>query len=103
MDVFAPGVKINSTVPRSVYEDNDGTSMAAPMVSGLAALLRSYFPKLSALQVKTLILNSVYKVPQKVKVVEYGRTERVSFADVCISAGVANAYTAVLEALKGQR
>jgi subtilisin family serine protease len=86
-----------------VYADNDGTSMAAPMVSGLAALLRSYFPKLSALQVKTLILNSVYKVPQKVKVAEYGRTARVSFSDVCISAGVVNAYTAVLEALKDKR
>jgi subtilisin family serine protease len=103
VDVFAPGVKVNSTVPNSAYEDNDGTSMAAPMVSGLAALLRSYFPKLSALQVKTLILNSVYKVPQKVKVVEYGRTERVSFSDVCSSAGVVNAYTAVADALKDKR
>jgi subtilisin family serine protease len=103
VDVFAPGVKINSTVPHNAYEDNDGTSMAAPMVSGLAALLRSYFPKLSALQVKELILKSVYKVPQKVKVAEYGHTERVSFSDVCSSAGVANAYTAVLKALMGQR
>lgn len=103
VDVFAPGVKINSTVPRSAYADNDGTSMAAPMVSGLAALLRSYFPKLSALQVKTLILNSVYKVPQKVKVAEDGHSVRISFADVCISGGVVNAYNAVLEALKGQR
>lgn len=103
VDVFAPGVKINSTVPHSAYEDNDGTSMAAPMVSGLAALLRSYFPKLSALQVKELILKSVYKVQQKVKVAEAVHSVRVSFADVCASAGVANAYTAVLEALKGQR
>jgi subtilisin family serine protease len=101
VDVFAPGVKINSTVPHSAYDDNDGTSMAAPMVSGLAALLRSYFPKLSALQVKALILKSVYKVPQKVKVAENGRAARVSFAEVCSSAGVINAYTAVLEALKG--
>ncbi|MCF8319043.1 MAG: S8 family peptidase [Sphingobacteriaceae bacterium] len=103
VDVFAPGVKINSTVPHGAYEDNDGTSMAAPMVSGLAALLRSYFPEFSALQVKALILKSVYKVPQKVKVAEDGHSVRVSFTDVCISGGVVNAYTTVLEALKGQR
>jgi subtilisin family serine protease len=103
VDVFAPGVKINSTVPHSTYEDNDGTSMAAPMVSGLAAVLRSYFPKLSALQVKALILKSVYKVPQKVKIAEDGHSVRVSFTDVCNSAGVANAYNAVSEALKEKR
>ena len=100
VDVFAPGVKINSTVPHGAYEDNDGTSMAAPMVSGLAALLRSYFPKLSALQVKALILKSVYKVPQKVKITEDGHSVRVAFSDVCSSGGVVNTYNAVLEALK---
>ncbi|MFM6953738.1 MAG: S8 family peptidase [Sphingobacteriaceae bacterium] len=103
VDAFAPGVKISSTVPHSTYADNDGTSMAAPMVSGLAALLRAYFPKLSAVQVKDLILNSVYKVPQKVKVAQDGHSVRVSFSDVCISGGVVNAYTAVSEALKEQR
>jgi subtilisin family serine protease len=103
VDVFAPGVKINSTVPHSAYDDNDGTSMAAPMVSGLAALLRSYFPKLSALQVKALILKSVYKVPQKVKIAEDGHSVRVSFVEVCSSAGVANAYNAVSEAMKEKR
>lgn len=100
VDVFAPGVKINSTVPHSAYENNDGTSMAAPMVSGLAALLRSYFPKLSALQVKALILKSVYKVPQKVKIADDGHSVRVAFSDVCSSGGVVNTYNAVLEALK---
>ena len=103
VDVFAPGVKINSTVPHSSYEDNDGTSMAAPMISGLAALLRSYFPKLSALQIKALILKSVYKVSQKVKIANDGHSVRVSFAEVCSSAGVANAYNAVSEALKEKR
>jgi subtilisin family serine protease len=77
--------------------------MAAPMVSGLAALLRSYFPKLSALQVKALILKSVYKVPQKVKIAEDGHSVRVSFVEVCSSAGVANAYNAVSEAMKEKR
>ena len=103
VDVFAPGVKINSTVPYNSYENNDGTSMAAPVVCGLAALLRSYFPMLSALQVKALILNSVYKVPQKVKVSEDGHSDRVYFSDICISGGVVNAFNAVSEALREQR
>ena len=51
VDVFAPGVKIYSTVPHS-YGYHDGTSMASPVVTGIAALIRSYYPQLSAEQVK---------------------------------------------------
>lgn len=100
VDVFAPGVQINSTVPGNAYKDIDGTSMAAPAVSGLAALLRSYFPKLSAVQVKEIILKSVYKVNLKVKVLQEGRSVRLPFAELCSSGGVVNAYEAVLLALK---
>jgi cell wall-associated protease len=57
VDVFAPGVKIYSTVPHS-YAYHDGTSMASPVVTGIAALIRSYFPQLSADQVKYAITNS---------------------------------------------
>src|SRR5690606_21116218 len=67
VDVFAPGVKINSTVPGSKYKEQQGTSMAAPVVSGLAALIRAYFPNLTAEQVKEVIIKSVTKVDQKVK------------------------------------
>lgn len=68
VDVFAPGVKINSTMPESTYKEQDGTSMAAPVVSGLAAVLRSYYPTLSAKEVKDIIIKSVTKVDQKVKI-----------------------------------
>ncbi len=51
VDVFAPGFMINSTVPNSKYEEFDGTSMAAPVVSGLAALLLSHYPDLTAVQI----------------------------------------------------
>lgn len=58
VDVFAPGVKIYSTTPNNQYEYLQGTSMAAPEVAGVAALIRSYFPKLKAAQVKQIIMQS---------------------------------------------
>ena len=67
MDVFAPGFMINSTIPDSKYDEFDGTSMAAPVVSGLAALVWSYYPELSAVQLKEIIMQSVTKVNRKVK------------------------------------
>src|SRR5690606_7421962 len=65
VDVFAPGVKIDSTMPDSQYKEQQGTSMAAPVVSGLAALLRAYYPELTAPEVKDIIIKSVTKVDQK--------------------------------------
>ncbi|TPN87827.1 S8 family peptidase [Aquimarina algicola] len=58
VDVFAPGVKIWSTTPNNSYEYLQGTSMAAPAVAGVAALIRSYYPKLKAAQVKQILMNS---------------------------------------------
>ena len=50
VDVFAPGVDIYATMPKDKYTPNSGTSMAAPSTAGIAALVRSYYPKLSASQ-----------------------------------------------------
>lgn len=102
VDVFAPGVKINSTMPNSTYKENDGTSMASPVVAGLAALIRSYYPNLTAVQIKDIIMKSVTKVDQKVKIRENGSSKRVVFTDVCISGGVVNTYNALLLASKTQ-
>lgn len=96
VDVFAPGVKINSTMPDSKYKDQQGTSMAAPVVSGLAAILRSYYPHLSAKELKDIILKSAKKVDQKVKIQKDGRTQRVYLDEISVSGGVANAYEAVV-------
>ncbi|MGF1925744.1 MAG: S8 family peptidase, partial [Bacteroidia bacterium] len=52
VDVFAPGFMINSTIPNSKYEEFDGTSMAAPVVSGLAALILTYYPDLKPFEVR---------------------------------------------------
>jgi subtilisin family serine protease len=100
VDVFAPGVKINSTYPKSTYKDNDGTSMASPVVAGLAALIWSYYPLLSAVQVKEAIMKSVVKVETKVKVKEDGNSKKVPFSELSVSGGVVNAYNAIQIAQK---
>lgn len=96
VDVFAPGFMINSTVPNSKYEEFDGTSMAAPVVSGLAALILSYHPELTAVDVKDIIMKSVTKVTRKVKNKnDKDETIRVNFSDLCVSGGIVNAYNAL--------
>jgi subtilisin family serine protease len=96
VDVFAPGFMINSTIPGSKYEEYDGTSMAAPVVSGLAALILSYHPKLSPIQLKEIIIKSVTKVYHKVKY-KNNKNEnvRAQFSEISVSGGIVNAYNAL--------
>jgi len=100
VDVFAPGVAIYSTTPGSHYANHDGTSMAAPVVSGLAALIREYYPKLTAVQVKDVIMRSVVKPAHTVTVVTEGNPRQVMMSDISISGGVVNVYQALLLAEK---
>lgn len=100
VDVFAPGVQINSTIPDSKYEENDGTSMASPVVAGLASLIRSYYPKLTAVEVKDIIMSTVTKVDNKVKIKDDSGNHKMSFSELSVSGGVVNAYNALLKAEK---
>ena len=94
VDLFAPGVEMYSTVPFDKYKNNSGTSMAAPVVAGVAAMIRSYFPDLTAEQVKDILMQSAKK--QKVKVIQPGSTEdMVTFGSLSVTGGVVNAYEAV--------
>lgn len=96
VDVFAPGFMINSTVPGSKYEEFDGTSMASPVVSGLAALIMSYYPEFTALQVKDIITRSARKVNRKVKHMdEKGVSSRILFSELSRTGGIVNAYDAL--------
>jgi len=100
VDLFAPGVKIYSTIPDSGYAYFNGTSMASPCVAGVAALIREYFPKLSAKEVRDILMQSVTKVDFKVLVPGGHGDDEVPYSDLCISGGLVNAYKAVQLAAK---
>jgi len=100
VDVFAPGVQIYSTIPDGEYAKFNGTSMAAPSTAGVAALLRSYYPKLSASQVKHILMNSGTMIDLDVikpgsRSRENPKGEKVSFSELSVSGRVVNAYNAL--------
>ncbi len=95
VDVFAPGDDIYSTLPNNKYDFQGGTSMAAPAVAGVAALIRSYYPKLSALQVKDIIMKS--GLTSKTSVIVSGDpANSTSFQNISKSGKMVNAYNALL-------
>lgn len=99
VDLFAPGMAINSTTPDNGYGNAQGTSMASPVVAGVAAMIRSYYPDLTASQVRSIILASATKVDRKV--IKPGtEDEKVAFSDLCATGGVVNAYEALKLAAK---
>ncbi|WP_111669039.1 S8 family peptidase [Algoriphagus litoralis] len=102
VDVFAPGAAIYSTMPNNAYEFQDGTSMAAPAVAGMAALIRSYFPSLSAVQVKQIIMNS--GIAPQVKVIIGGpEGTEMTLGEISKSGKIANLYNAIILADKVSR
>ncbi|GAA4802009.1 S8 family peptidase [Litoribaculum gwangyangense] len=97
VDVFAPGASVYSTTPENEYDTKGGTSMAAPAVAGVAALIRSYYPKLKAAQVKQVIMDSGLAL--KTKVIVGGNSSDVKpFADLSKSGKIVNAYNALIMA-----
>jgi cell wall-associated protease len=106
VSVFAPGVKIYSTLPGGdVYGNQDGTSMAAPVVTGLAALILSYYPSLTAQQVKDIIEKSALKVSSNDIVKPGSENEKVNLSSLSSTGGIVNAYQALTFAanIKGER
>ena len=99
VDVFAPGVQIYSTIPKNEYAKFSGTSMASPEVAGVATLVRSYYPELTASQVKHIIMNSGIKLNLNV-LVPGKKGEKTNFSNLSISGKVANAYNALVLADK---
>ena len=99
VDVFAPGLDIYSTVPQSEYKKLPGTSMAAPMVAGTAALLKSYFPSLTMLEIKDAILTSAKRYTGTQQTLPGGETS-VDFGKLSVTGGVVDVNAAVKECMK---
>ena len=98
VDLFAPGVDIYSTVPDGKYERNSGTSMAAPVASGVAALVMAYYPALTAQQVRQILMESTTKHPSQ-QVRRPGEAGgSVEFGALSATGGVVNAFEALRRA-----
>ncbi len=95
VDVFAPGVDILSTVPGNAYERDSGTSMAAPVVSGLAALIMDYYPNLTGTEVKQVIMSSVSRHTDQMVKRPGSASDKVPFGSLSVTGGIVNAYTAI--------
>ncbi len=94
VNLFAPGVQIYSTVPNNDYDNAQGTSMASPATAGVAAIVMAYFPNLTAVQVKEVLVQSTRKF-DGLQVTKPGSKDKIAFSELSESGGLVNAYEAV--------
>lgn len=100
VDIFAPGFEITSTSPNNTYTLLSGTSMAAPMVSGVLSVLWAQNPKLSAEEVRQLVLRNGRK--KSLKVMKPGIGELIFFDQLCRTGSVVDNYKSLEKALSLQ-
>jgi subtilisin family serine protease len=99
VDIFAPGSSIYATTPLNTYEFLQGTSMAAPNVAGVAAIIRSLYPKLTAAQVKQIIMESGLSTDQEV-ILGGDPSQTKPFNEISVSGKMVNMYNAIILASK---
>jgi cell wall-associated protease len=103
VDVFAPGSEIYNAVPQSEYQELQGTSMACPMVSGVAALLKSYFPDMTMKEIKEVIMSTAKSYKGTMQVRPGTRDELVDFGELSVTGGVVDVLAAVKACLKMEK
>ncbi len=97
VDIFAPGHKILTCSPGNKYDIASGTSFSAPMVSGAAALIKSYYPTLTSAEIKEIILESSDIKDCNVVLPGTGgkNKEIVKFSNLSSTGGLLNVYKAL--------
>lgn len=97
VDLFAPGVDIISLAPDDAYDQGDGTSFAGPVVTGVAALVWSYYPNLTHTRLKEILLASVNDLGKKKVLVPSDKiAKKKKFQELSVTGGIVNLYNALL-------
>lgn len=94
VDLFAPGEDIYSSMPQSAYQYQGGTSMAAPVVSGVAAWIAGYFPKLNGSKIKSILKDSSLRIPGKA--INPATQDVELFSSFSQTGGIVNLYNALI-------
>ncbi|TAH01329.1 MAG: peptidase S8 [Sphingobacteriales bacterium] len=95
VDIFAPGAQVTSISLNKEFLTANGTSFASPITAGVAALVLSYYPKLTAAQLKNVLLKSAVKA-DGLQVLKPGKAEeKVPFSGLSKTGGIVNAYEAL--------
>ncbi len=105
VDLFAPGVDILSTIPQgNQYASFSGTSMATPVVTGVAALVWSQYPALTVQQLKDVLVGTL-RTRTSLPVLlpgsiadENGQFTHVPFGSLSRGGGLVDAYEALKRA-----
>ena len=100
VDFFAPGVDIYSLMPDNKYDILDGTSFSSPMTAGAAALIKSYYPDMTAVQIRNILISSVSLRFKREKVIlpsknEDKKPKKVKFGKLSSTGGLLNVFNAL--------
>lgn len=98
VDLFAPGVNLNSTIPGNKYAIFSGTSMACPSAAGVAALVWSQLPELTAQELKARLMETTRSRAGLSVRLPSDHKQDVSFETLSITGGISDAYKALVGA-----